>query len=162
MRRPVPLDLYVSLAFRDGGWFCSYCHVLLVPVNDPGSVCAWRPEQVFWDHCGCGNHRVGVEPCILGAGWTTPRGWEWPQIDHVVPTSRGGSDDPSNLVLACCRCNSAKGALPASEFRRRLVVPDDLGKARRLLPRAPEDSRALGRSEVAHRRGALLVQPQPH
>jgi 5-methylcytosine-specific restriction protein A len=29
--------------------------------------------------------------------------------DHVVPRSRGGSDDPSNLVAACRRCNSRKG-----------------------------------------------------
>lgn len=28
--------------------------------------------------------------------------------DHIVPKSRGGSDDPSNLVAACRPCNSAK------------------------------------------------------
>ena len=28
--------------------------------------------------------------------------------DHVIPKSRGGSDDPSNLVAACRSCNSAK------------------------------------------------------
>lgn len=31
-------------------------------------------------------------------------------IDHVVPKSRGGSDDPDNLVPACRRCNCRKGA----------------------------------------------------
>jgi 5-methylcytosine-specific restriction endonuclease McrA len=31
-------------------------------------------------------------------------------VDHVVPRSRGGSDDPTNLVAACARCNRAKGA----------------------------------------------------
>lgn len=30
------------------------------------------------------------------------------QIDHVVPVSKGGSDDISNLVAACPRCNRAK------------------------------------------------------
>lgn len=30
------------------------------------------------------------------------------ECDHVVPVSRGGSHDPSNLVTACFRCNRAK------------------------------------------------------
>ncbi len=31
-------------------------------------------------------------------------------VDHVVPLSRGGRNDPSNLQLLCGPCNSAKGA----------------------------------------------------
>lgn len=32
-------------------------------------------------------------------------------VDHVVPVSKGGADlDPANLVAACKRCNSSKGA----------------------------------------------------
>src|SRR5215207_9416700 len=31
-------------------------------------------------------------------------------VDHVIPVARGGSDDRSNLVAACRRCNSSKGA----------------------------------------------------
>lgn len=31
-------------------------------------------------------------------------------VDHVVPASLGGSDDPSNLVTACADCNSGKSA----------------------------------------------------
>ena len=33
-------------------------------------------------------------------------------IDHVVPTKHGGSDDDSNLVLACGVCNTLKGQEP--------------------------------------------------
>src|SRR5258708_16498057 len=29
-------------------------------------------------------------------------------VDHVIPLSRGGSNDPSNLVIACRRCNESK------------------------------------------------------
>ena len=28
--------------------------------------------------------------------------------DHLIPKSRGGTDDPSNLVAACHACNSGK------------------------------------------------------
>ena len=38
-------------------------------------------------------------------------------IDHVIPTSNGGSDDLSNLVMACKKCNSSKRALSLEEFR---------------------------------------------
>lgn len=31
------------------------------------------------------------------------------RVDHVVPRSRGGSDDLDNLATACPGCNSAKG-----------------------------------------------------
>ncbi len=30
-------------------------------------------------------------------------------VDHRVPTSRGGTSDPDNLVAACRSCNSARG-----------------------------------------------------
>lgn len=40
-------------------------------------------------------------------------------VDHVVPVSRGGTDEDSNLVAACGPCNSAKGDRLLSEWRRR-------------------------------------------
>lgn len=34
-------------------------------------------------------------------------------VDHVIPVTLGGGDDPSNLVAACSACNSGKSATPA-------------------------------------------------
>ena len=31
------------------------------------------------------------------------------QVEHVIPRKHGGSDSPTNLALACERCNSYKG-----------------------------------------------------
>lgn len=31
------------------------------------------------------------------------------EVEHLVPLSRGGTDDPSNLVIACPDCNRQKG-----------------------------------------------------
>lgn len=33
----------------------------------------------------------------------------YPTLDHIVPRARGGSDDESNLRLACFQCNTRRG-----------------------------------------------------
>lgn len=43
------------------------------------------------------------------------------QIDHVIPLSRGGSNWPSNLALACRPCNAGKMTMPALDYVLRLV-----------------------------------------
>jgi len=50
------------------------------------------------------------------------------EIDHIVPTSRGGSDDEDNLCLACAMCNRHKagkinGLDPATQKRAPLFNP---------------------------------------
>lgn len=37
-------------------------------------------------------------------------------IDHVWPLSKGGSNGPENLVLACAECNLRKSAKTPMEF----------------------------------------------
>lgn len=32
------------------------------------------------------------------------------QVDHLVPVSMGGTDDPTNLAAAHARCNNQRGA----------------------------------------------------
>jgi 5-methylcytosine-specific restriction endonuclease McrA len=39
-------------------------------------------------------------------------------VDHVIPRSRGGGNDRSNLVAACADCNEQKANMTAEEFRR--------------------------------------------
>jgi 5-methylcytosine-specific restriction endonuclease McrA len=36
-------------------------------------------------------------------------------LDHLVPISRGGSHDESNLRVACAACNVSKQARPMGE-----------------------------------------------
>lgn len=42
-------------------------------------------------------------------------------VDHVIPLSRGGSDGPENLVVACPFCNVSKGAKHPMDFCGRLL-----------------------------------------
>jgi hypothetical protein len=40
-------------------------------------------------------------------------------IDHIIATSKGGKDIPSNLTVACRSCNSSKGNRPYNDFINR-------------------------------------------
>lgn len=42
------------------------------------------------------------------------------ECDHVVPFSKGGSDELHNLTTACFSCNRKKKAMSAQEFRKKL------------------------------------------
>lgn len=45
--------------------------------------------------------------CDIGAGY---------HVEHKIPLSRGGTNYPDNLALACPACNLKKGAQTAEEF----------------------------------------------
>ncbi len=36
--------------------------------------------------------------------------------DHIIPVSRGGTGDPSNLTTACADCNTKKGTMTPDEW----------------------------------------------
>lgn len=61
-------------------------------------------------------------------------------LEHLVPVSRGGSDDICNIVAACSPCNSSKRSLTALEYflwkygRERIYV-DGFGWAEVIPPR---------------------------
>lgn len=40
-----------------------------------------------------------------------------PEIDHLVPVSAGGSDEPSNVALAHRKCNMSRGARGSAQLR---------------------------------------------
>lgn len=81
-------------------------------------------------------------------------------LDHVRPYSAGGSNAPSNLVTACLRCNSARGARSADRFARDVAVylghgadaVEILAHVRRTIRRALPRPEAL---ELIARRGSV-------
>lgn len=65
-------------------------------------------------------HRIALEQDLRCAYCSEPFGnyvdEANPTLDHVVPQAKGGSNDPSNLVAACARCNHAKGDMSVEAF----------------------------------------------
>ena len=42
-------------------------------------------------------------------------------FEHLIPLSKGGSDHPDNLVIACYNCNQLRGNKDIEEFNRPVV-----------------------------------------
>ena len=89
-----------TIAERDGGWFCNYCRIRLVPagyrVGDPEYYIgvAPAPERIFDLKPGFANY----------------------EVDHRVPPTRGGNHKLENLVLSCVKCNQRKNRKTDVEF----------------------------------------------
>jgi len=56
------------------------------------------------------------------------------EVDHVVPRSKGGSDDDGNLVAACFECNRGKGAI---------ILDEELGPELEECLRMQDHARAI-------------------
>lgn len=67
-----------------------------------------------------------TKPVSGTEGNVSPLGTE-ATLDHYRPLSRGGTNDPSNLVLACRHCNDLKGSLTAEEFESSIGYMVEMG-----------------------------------
>lgn len=74
-------------------------------------------------HC----HLCGY-PIALDVDRTHPLGFQW---DHVIPRSRGGSNERSNLLPSHAHCNLRKGAALIPSANR--IRPLDLHAAARVV-----------------------------
>lgn len=82
--------------------------------------------------CYCGRDLASAEPREL-------------TLDHLRCRDEGGTNDPSNLVLACLRCNSARGSRQKwYDYAPAGAVDHIKRQRRRVLPRALGRALALG------------------
>ena len=45
------------------------------------------------------------------------------EVDHVIPASKGGTDDAANLVAACWDCNHGKSDVPLEDRKLSDTIP---------------------------------------
>jgi len=69
-------------------------------------------------------------------------------LDHVVPKSKGGTNERSNLVLACNACNNAKGDRSYEDF---------LARPYRLKPPSAANTESDGKVISILRGGRVIV-----
>lgn len=73
-------------------------------------------------------------------------------IDHLTPLSRAGTNELSNLVLACSRCNHLKGDMTWLEF----IASERYGE-RRQSAMTEENRKVRPRIEVLTRLDAPIL-----
>jgi hypothetical protein len=77
----------------------------IVRIKEPGlTVNLTRPEGSGWPCPYCAQ--------IMKSG----NGSLSPTYEHVIPRSRGGSDDPANILIVCMQCNNDKADMTLFEF----------------------------------------------
>ena len=80
-----------------------------IPIRSDGVIRSKNIKHILYGkqegHCGGCNHHFPFH------GLT---------IDHIIPTSKGGPNDDSNLQLLCSSCNSIKGIRPMGHLKATL------------------------------------------
>jgi len=69
--------------------------------------------------CHCEGKMADPDLARLERGGGPP-GPDDPTIEHVTPRGRGGRNAVTNLLLAHCRCNAARGVRPLSYRAHRM------------------------------------------
>lgn len=79
----------------------------------------WLRQRGEWVRIGAERYLLRLKRAVMEAGGPctyckapNPR-----TVDHIVPSSRGGVDHPTNLTIACGSCNSTKGNRTPDEWR---------------------------------------------
>jgi 5-methylcytosine-specific restriction protein A len=94
------------------------------PRTKRSGTTGWQPDTVRGNRhqrgYGAAWERLRIEilerdaglcqPCLKVGVITTDTAGHRNQVDHIVPKTRGGTDDPSNLQTICPTCHKAKTA----------------------------------------------------
>ena len=97
---PLAVDLVILRADREIGGLFKLTHREDVPKRtDQGEVAPYRTQK----HTLYGRQEGYCAGCKHFFHFRNTT------VDHIVPTSKGGTDHPDNLQLLCAACNSTKG-----------------------------------------------------
>ena len=121
-----------------------YCETCRRVRRNPLTSLSHRERLVLYERDGwtCGLCADSVDRTLIGS--LSP--WR-PSLDHVVPRSLGGGDEPTNLRLAHFWCNSVRGAGVNDDLfhgkrcspvaaRKRMPTPNEAGIRERPLRRS--------------------------
>lgn len=83
-------------------------------------------------------------------------------IDHLTPVSRGGSNELSNLILACKECNKLKGDMPYEWFQdfnlKTKLLNHKLVIGERQINQLKEKQETLARQLAAYSHRTQILQ----
>ena len=134
--RTEPSESLVAVTYKRDRFHCRYCGCRVIPTQVMRLISEIFPDE-FPYHS---NWKAGqTHPAIPSRSAT---------LDHVEPWTRGGVNDPDNLVCACWVCNRVKGDLTLRQLGWELKpIPDNVewdgltGYYRQLWERAGSPTR---------------------
>lgn len=94
-QRMPPRSVERSIFERDG-WRCRFCGIRIVSRDAIRVLDAQFPTVVRWQQRRNIDKHAGLRAICSS-------------LDHILPHSRGGSNDPKNLVAACGPCQFGRG-----------------------------------------------------
>ena len=112
--RSEPSETVIASIYRRDRFRCRYCGQRVIPTQIMRLIAELLPEQFPWHP----NWKGGATHPAFAARSAT--------LDHVVPWTAGGRNDPDNLVCACWPCNAIKGNLALGQLGWELLpIVDD-------------------------------------
>jgi hypothetical protein len=88
---------------RRDGYFCRFCGIPVIRVQVRNFLRESCPTVQIWGRKNSEQH--AALQCM------------WAQYDHLLPHSRGGTNELSNLVVTCAPCNYGRMQYTLSEAR---------------------------------------------
>lgn len=103
VRMPNAQDM-LQLHARDGH-HCRFCGIPVIRKEIREKIRRAYPEALRWGKRNAERHAAFFAM--------------WVQYDHLVPHSKGGTNDLSNLIITCSACNYGRGGYTLSEVSLR-------------------------------------------
>lgn len=90
----------MAIIHRDG-FTCRFCGAPVILPDARKALMRHYPEAARWGVTNASRHTALQ---VLELQW-----------DHILPHARGGSSDPSNILVTCAPCNYGRGNLTCEE-----------------------------------------------
>lgn len=114
--RREPSETVIASIYKRDRFRCRYCGCRVIPTQVMRLISQFFPEDFPYHPNWKGGE---THPAITARSAT---------LEHVVPWTAGGTNDPDNLACACWICNQTKGDLFLRQLGWELLpASDDTG-----------------------------------
>lgn len=112
-RKSIPKEIQAQIFVRDL-WCCRYCGIEVFFSQALRVIENLSPNHGYWDRHGNKNRmsKLLLSRCTA--------------IDHIIPVSRGGTNELNNLICACWECNTSKNNHSPEVWQNRMIEIEDL------------------------------------